>query len=80
MDKMRKKFRDIFQENDKEELELLHDVEVKGEKFSKGDKFSLQDELGGVNFHKYRYLDLAVETIDSGKRLRLVGFYPAKKV
>ncbi len=79
MAKERKTFRDIFEENSKEELALLFDVEVKGEKFKKGHKFTASDDLAGVNFHKYRYLDLAVEQDPENGVLKLLGFYPAQK-
>lgn len=76
MPKERKKFREIFQENEKEELTLLFPIEVKGEKFSKDYTFGTDDKLGGVNFHKYRYLDLAVVKEEGSDELKIVGFYP----
>lgn len=78
MAKLRKTFRDIFSEDKNEVLTLVCDVEVKGKNFPKGYTFTPKDELAGVNFHKYRYLDLAVEDIADSDRIRLVGFYPAK--
>jgi hypothetical protein len=77
MPKVAKKFKEIFDENSNEELTLLFDVEVKGVRFKKGYTFCSDDELGGVNFHKYRYLDLAVIVKNEGAELEIVGFYPS---
>ena len=76
MPKERKKFREVFSENSSEELTLLFDIEVKGEKFPKGYKFCKTDKLAGVNFHNYRYLDIAAEKEEGSQELKLVGFYP----
>jgi hypothetical protein len=75
--KTRKKFREIFNENSNEELKLLFDIDVKGKKYSKGHTVCIDDELGGVNFHKYRYLDLAVIEDNDTDEIAIVGFYPS---
>lgn len=79
MQKERRKFREIFSENDNKELTLLFPVEVKGEKFPKGYTFCATDELNGINFHKYRYLDLAAVKEEGNEELKLVGFFPSTK-
>jgi hypothetical protein len=76
--KERKKFRDVFKEDKDEKLTLLNDIVVKGERFSKEQIFALDEPIGGVNFHKYRYLDLAVE-VGEGGVLTIVGFYSTEK-
>ncbi|MBP5993897.1 MAG: hypothetical protein KA731_03225 [Candidatus Moranbacteria bacterium] len=70
------KFREIFRENESEELTLIFPVEVKGKKFDKGHTFCATDELGGVNFHKYRYLDLAVVKEEGNDTIKILGFFP----
>ncbi|MDA8611335.1 hypothetical protein N9L18_00520 [Candidatus Pacebacteria bacterium] len=77
MDKQKKKFRDIFQEDKDEKLKTIVPVKVKGEDYPKDYIFTANDKLGGINFHKYRYLDLAVIPEESGDRLEIVGFFPA---
>lgn len=79
MPKERKKFRDIFSENENEELTLLFSIDVKGKKFPKGYTFSVGEELNGVNFHKYRYLDLAADKEADSDELKLLGFFPGTK-
>lgn len=76
--KERKKFRDIFKEDKDETLTLLRDIIVKGEKFTKDQIFALNETIAGVDFHKYRYLDLAVEVGTDGV-LTIVGFYSSEK-
>ena len=75
--KERKKFKDIFEEDKNELLTLLLDVKIKGKLFNKNYSFTAKDELAGVNFHKYRYLDLAVEKGED-EIFEILGFYPAE--
>lgn len=72
----KRKFKDVFNE-DGENLVLLIDANVKGEDFNKDYKFTEEQKLNSVNFHKYRYLDLAVE-IEEGVLPKIMGFYPAE--
>lgn len=75
--KEKRKFRDIFKEDKDEKLTLLSNIIVKGEKFTKDQVFALNETIGGVDFHKFRYLDLAVEVGQDGV-LTIVGFYPSE--
>ncbi len=70
----RKKFRDVFSENKDDSLTLLIDVRIKKEDFSKGISFTDHDGLAGVDFHKFRYLDLGGKTTDGV--FEILGFYP----
>lgn len=74
------KFQDVFEE-DQDKLILKINVEVKGESFDKGYSFTENKELNGVNFHKYRYLDLSllINDNDNKKLPKIVGFYPSQK-
>ncbi len=73
---LRKKFRDIFREEEKECLCLRVDIKVNDQDFKKGTCFDLNQLIAGVNFHKFRYLDLAIDE-ESGVS-KIVGFYPAE--
>jgi len=69
----RKKFRDIFQENPDGTLTLLFNVKIKETEFPLGTKFDEKTGLGGVNFHQFRYLDVAVQQGENA--LTVEGFY-----
>lgn len=70
----RKKFREVFQEDAKtESLSLLFDIKVKGTLYPKGTSFSSPAGLGGVDFHKFRYLDVALEK--DGDTWDVKGFF-----
>lgn len=74
----RRKFRTIFQESKDENLSLLADVMIKGARFNRGTPFSVSEGLGGIEFHKFRYFDLAVNIHPDGV-LEIMGFYPEEK-
>ncbi len=72
-----KKFGDIFEEDSsKQSLTLLVDVKVRGEVFRKGTSFTSPTGLGGVDFHKFRYLDVGVEKEEDVYRIE--GFIEQK--
>jgi len=75
MDMERKKFRDVFKESPEGNLSLLIKVKVKEEVFDKDVSFGSGERLGGVDFHKFRYLDIAGKTDGQGV-FEILGFYP----
>lgn len=71
----RRKYTKVFKESKDEMLTLLEDIKVNNEEFNKGACFNIGQEIAGVDFHKYRYFDLAVNELEGG-RLEIVGVYP----
>ncbi len=71
----RKKFRDIFLENPEGDLSLLKDLKVKGVIFKAETSFKAGQGLNNVDFHKFRYLDIAGKTDEQGV-FEILGFYP----
>ena len=70
----RYKFLDIFQENPDGTLTPKKIISVNGVTFGPGVIFSQGVTFGGVNFHQYKYLDIAVEIRLDGV-LVIKGFY-----
>ena len=64
----RYRFQDIFQENLDGSLSPRRTINVNGITFGPGVAF------GGVNFHQYKYLDIAAEEGSDGV-LAIKGFY-----
>lgn len=69
----RYKFLDIFQENPDGSLSSKRPIEINGVSFGHGVSFGPGVAFGGVNFHQYKYLDIAAEEI--GGILHIKGFY-----
>ena len=69
----RKKFVEIFKEKG-DTLTLLMDVKVKEQSFKKGKSFTDKEGLAGVDFHKFRYLDIAGK--ETGGVFEITGFFP----
>ena len=66
-------FLEIFQENPDGSLSPRRLISVNGITFSPGVSFGSGVSFGGVNFHEYRYMDIAGE--ERGKILFIQGFY-----
>lgn len=70
----RKRFREIFEEDTETEcLKLLVSVKVKDTVFPTGTTFASPQGLGGIDFHTFRYLDVAVEK--EGEVYEIKGFF-----
>ena len=70
------KFGDMFQESGDGGLALKSALEVNGVTFSPGANFQKGVAYGGIDFHLYKYRDVAVDADDTGDGpLKLLGFY-----
>jgi len=69
----RYKFLNIFQINPDGSLTPKVVIEVNGVTFGTGVSFGKGVSFGGVNFHDYKFLDMAIEK--KGKILVIKGFY-----
>ncbi len=67
-------FLDIFQEHPNGDLSPKETIIVNGLKFGKGVSFTQGLIFGGVDFHNYKYLDIAAEKNEEGT-LIIKGFY-----
>lgn len=74
MQPLRYKFLDIFQELTDGSLSPKSRVEINGISFSPGVIFQKGVAFGGVDFHLYKYFDIAVEKLADGT-LKILGFY-----
>ncbi len=68
------KFLDIFQENPDGSLSPRRTINVNGITFGPGVAFGQGVAFGGVNFHQYKYIDIAAEEGSDGV-LVVKGFY-----
>ncbi len=69
----RKKFLEVFRENLDGTLSPLQPINVNGILFGPGVAFGPGVNFGGINFHQYKYLDIAVENV--GGTLVIKGFF-----
>ncbi|MBI5793942.1 hypothetical protein HZA87_02540 [Candidatus Uhrbacteria bacterium] len=69
----RKKFWEIFKENPNGSLTPLKTISVNGVEFNSQVSFGPGVNFGGVNFHLFKNLDIAVEEKDHA--LVIKGFY-----
>lgn len=69
----RYKFLDVFQENPDGSLTPRMRINVNGIEFGPGVSFGSGVVFGGVNFHQYKYLDIAAE--EQNGVLVVKGFY-----
>ena len=69
----RYKFLEIFQENPNGSLTPRRVINVNGITFSPGVTFGSGVAFGGVNFHQYKYFDIAAE--EQNGVLLIKGFY-----
>lgn len=67
------KFLDVFQENADGSLTPKKTISVSGTTFGPGVSFQKGVAFGGVDFHLYKYLDIAVDEQDD--ILNILGFY-----
>ncbi len=67
------KFLDVFQENSDGSLTPKRQIRVNGISFDSGVTFQKGVSFGGIDFHLYKYFDLAVNE-DNGV-LNITGFY-----
>ena len=74
----RKKFKEIFDENENEVLCLKVRLKIAGQTFAQGTFLKKEERLGGIDFHKLRYLDIAVASLDNNTSYELKGFFPQK--
>lgn len=70
----RLKFLDIFQINQDGSLSPKRVIEVNGITFGPGVSFSPGISFGGVDFHNYKFMDIAAEERSDGA-LIIKGFY-----
>lgn len=69
----RQKFLDVFQENSDGSLSPRVRINVNGVEFGPGVTFGQGVVFGGINFHQFKYLDIATEDQDGVKVIK--GFY-----
>lgn len=69
----RYKFLEIFSENSDGSLSPKKPININGVTFGQGVSFSPGVSFGGVDFHRYKYLDIAAE--DQGGLLIIKGFF-----
>lgn len=69
----RYKFLDIFQENPDRSLSPKRTINVNGITFGSGVDFTAGVAFGGVDFHRFKYLDIAGEERDGV--LIIKGFF-----
>jgi len=69
----RYKFLDIFQENPDGSLSPKRAININGITFDRGVSFSPGVSFGGVDFHRFKYLDVAAE--EQNGVLVVKGFY-----
>ncbi len=69
----RYKFLDIFQENSDGSLSPKRVISINGITFSPGVSFSQGVSFGGIDFHRFKYFDIAAE--DQNGVLVIKGFY-----
>lgn len=69
----RYKFLDIFRENPNGSLSPKRTISVNGITFGSGVAFSPGVAFGGVDFHRFKYLDIAAEEQDGV--LVIKGFF-----
>ncbi|MDO8575331.1 MAG: hypothetical protein Q7R78_01350 [bacterium] len=74
MQTIRYKFLDIFQELIDGSLSPKSQIEINGVSFGPGVIFQKGVAFGGVDFHLYKYFDIATEKLSDGT-LRIIGFY-----
>lgn len=74
MQPIRYKFLDIFQELTDGSLSPKSQIEINGVSFGPGVIFQKGVAFGGVDFHLYKYFDIAIEKLPDGA-LRILGFY-----
>lgn len=74
----RMRFLDVFTEDKNETLTLKINLKVKGTDFQKGESFTKEERIGGVDFHLLRYLDLAVTYSEEEDKYEVTGFFPQK--
>lgn len=70
----RYRFLDIFQENFDGSLSPKTRIHVNGVEFGPGTTFGQGVTFGGVNFHQYKYFDVAGEVREEGV-IDIKGFY-----
>ena len=74
MDQERYKFFNVFQELADGSLTPKFQIEISGASFGPGVILQKGITFGGVDFHLYKYLDIAVEKLPNGA-LKIIGFY-----
>lgn len=70
----RLKFLDVFGENQDGALTLKKQIYLNGITFALGTIFPKDTTSGGVDFHLYKYWDIACKQRDDGS-LEILGFY-----
>lgn len=74
MQTIRYKFLDVFQELTDGSLSPKMQIEINGVRFGPGVVFQKGVAFGGVDFHLYKYLDIAIEKSNDGTS-KIIGFY-----
>jgi len=69
----RYKFLDIFKENPDGSLSPKHVININGVTFGPGVAFTPGVAFGGVDFHRFKYLDIAAE--EQNGTLVIKGFF-----
>lgn len=77
MDKIRKRFLEVFDEDEKEKLTLKLKLRVNGQDYNIGDSFRKDETIGGVDFHIFRYFDIALEPL-ADDVYQVTGVYSKK--
>jgi hypothetical protein len=70
----RKKFMEVFEERSGETLCLQIDIKVGNQTFPRGTCYNVGEKIGGTDFHKFRYLDIAGVVEDDGT-FEVRGFF-----
>ncbi len=73
---LRRKFREVFQEGPDGSLTPLLKLRVKNTIFTPQMTFAKGVGLGGIDFHSFRYLDVALDHEATTDIYEVKGFYP----
>ncbi|HEY4522158.1 MAG TPA: hypothetical protein VJH91_00780 [Candidatus Paceibacterota bacterium] len=72
----RRKFRELFDESKDGSLTPKTPLEINGVVFSQGVTFQKGVAYGGIDFHLYKYRDIAVQADDMSEGpVKILGFY-----
>lgn len=72
----RRKFRDVFDESTDGSLSPQMPIEVNGIVFAPGAVFQKGVAYGGIDFHLYKYRDIAVQSDDMSEGpVKILGFF-----
>jgi len=72
----RKSFKEVFSEDKKtHSLKLLLKLKIKDKEYPVDTEVTIDEGLNGVDFHQFRYFDVAIEKEDGSDAYTIKGFY-----